>query len=440
MNFKIYINYLREVLTLSFPMMMGNLGAMLIGAGSVLVAAKYSTDTLAAISIANSVISCIVIFGIGMLAAVSPVLANRRGEKKSIKKYFVPTVEFSLVLAFFAMIVILLSIPCLEHVGFDPKIMPMIKQFMFISAFSTFGVFLQIALKEYLQAFEIVMFPNMLAFVSVFLNLILNFALVFGWGGLPALGVKGLAIADLIMRYFMGITMLVYCMVFINIHNYHENKYFVSLLKIGLPISFAILLEFLAFNLGTIIMGHVAGVYAACQNILVTITSITFMIPMAISNALSVKVGFANGAKNFTDLIRYSIVGIFASLLFMGFCSILLWSMPNLCIKIFSSDTSVLKICVPILIVIGFYQIFDGLQVSLGGIFKGLKKTKSIMVADLVAYWVVGLPIGFILAFKYHMNLYGLWVGLAISIFTLSLFLLIFLFRALKKINPNINN
>jgi Na+-driven multidrug efflux pump len=67
-----------------------------------------------------------------------------------------------------------LSIPCLEHVGFDPKIMPMIKQFMFISAFSTFGVFLQIALKEYLQAFEIVMFPNMLAFVSVFLNLILN--------------------------------------------------------------------------------------------------------------------------------------------------------------------------------------------------------------------------------------------------------------------------
>src|SRR5574344_2204873 len=114
MNIKKYINYIKELFTLSWPLVMGNLGVVLIGAGSVFVAAKYSTEALAAISIANSVINCIIIFGMGLLSAISPVLANIRGKKGQIKKYFVLTMEFAGMLDFFAMLATLLCVPMVE--------------------------------------------------------------------------------------------------------------------------------------------------------------------------------------------------------------------------------------------------------------------------------------------------------------------------------------
>ena len=428
-------NYVKELFALAMPIIMGNLGIILIGAGSVFVAAKHSTDTLAAISIANSLIACIFMFGIGLLTSISPLLSNFRGQKEGAKKYLLPTIAFALVLAFFSMIIILLSVPLVEKIGFEPKLMPDIKQFIIISAFSTFGGYLHAALKEYLQAFEIVFFPNFLAVISVFLNILLSFALVFGWLGLPEMGAVGIAIACLIIRTFEGLCLLIFCLIYFRIQKFNDYKYYINLIKIGFPIAMAILFEFLAFNIITIIVGKTSGVYAAAHNILITITTATFMIPLSISTALAIKVGFANGAKNLADLKGYSIAGTAISVGFMGFCAAAFLIFPKFFVNIFTSDPVLVKICVPILLLAGIFQIFDGLQVALGGIFKGIKQTNTVMIGDLLAYWVIGLPLGFLLAFHYKMGLYGFWIGLTISLFSLSmlfLFILIKHFKTLK--------
>jgi MATE family multidrug resistance protein len=427
-------NYVKELCALAMPMIMGNLGIILIGAGSVFVAAKHSTDTLAAISIANSIIACIFMFGIGLLASVSPLLSNYRGRKEGAKKYLLPTIAFALILAFFSMIIILLSVSLIEKIGFEPKLMPVIKQFMIISAFSTFGGYLHAALKEYLQAFEIVFFPNFIAVISVFLNILLSFVLVFGWFGLPALGAVGIAIACLLTRTFEGLCLLIFCLSFIRIQKFNDFRYYQNLIKIGFPIAMAILFEFLAFNIVTIIMGKVSGVYAAGHNILLTITTATFMIPVSISTAIAVKVGFANGAKNIVDLKGYSLAGTLISVGFMSFCAAGFIFFPNFFINIFTNDPTLVKICVPIMLLAGIFQVFDGLQVSLSGIFKGIKQTNTVMIGDLFAYWVIGLPLGFLLAFHYKMNLYGFWIGLTLSIFSLSMILLLILMRHFKTL------
>jgi len=416
------------------PMIMGNLGIILIGAGSVFVAAKHSTDTLAAISIANAIISCIFMFGIGLLASVSPLLSNFRGRKEGAKKYFLPTICFAMILAVFSTIAILLSVPLVEKIGFEPKLMPAIKQFMIISAFSTFGGYLHASLKEYLQAFEIVFFPNFIGVISVFLNVLLSFIFVFGWFGLPVMGAVGIAIAGLIIRTFEGLVLLIFCLSFIRVRKFNDIRYYLNLLKIGLPIAMAILFEFLAFNIITIIMGKVSGVYAASQNILLTIITATFMIPLSISTAIAVKVGFANGAKNFTDLKGYSVAGTSISVGFMSLCALGFIFFPEFFVNIFTQDPVLVKICVPIMMLAGIFQIFDGLQVSLSGIFKGIKQTNMVMAGDLFAYWVIGLPLGFLLAFHYKMNLYGFWVGLTISLLSLSMILLFILLRKFKII------
>lgn len=429
---KAYPQYIKDLFNLATPMIMGNLGMILIGAADVFVAARYSTNALAAISIANSIITTVFMFGIGLLVSISPLLSNFRGERGQAKKYFLPTISYAMILAVLSAIGILLCIPLIYKMGFDLILIPIIKKYMFICAFSTFGAYLLAALKEYLQAFEIVLFPNFLNIVGVFLHLFLNFVLVFGWFGFPAMGAIGLAYSTLIARTLLGLVLLVYCLKYIKVRKYKDYGYFWSLLKLGFPIAMAILLEWGAFNLLTIFAGRISGVYAAAQNILLTLTTMTFMVPLAISNAIAVKVGFANGAANFVDMKRYSFSGVVVSVGFMSVCALGFIFFPEFFINIFTKDAQLVKICVPILFLAGFFQIVDGLQVSLGGVFKGLKKTNIIMFGDFAAYWILGLPLGVLLAFKYHMNLYGFWVGLTISIFSLALILLFILLNEFK--------
>ena len=158
------------------------------------------------------------------------------------------------------------------------------------------------------------------------------------------------------------------------------------------------------------------------------------MIPMAIANAISVKVGFENGAKNFKELKRYAFSGLGMSVGFMTICAIIFLLFPTQCIKIFSNDNNLVASSIPILMLIAFYQIFDGLQISLGGIFKGLKNTNIIMIGNFIAYWVIGLPIGYILAFGYNLKLFGFWVGLTLSIASLGTGLFTVMIRKFKQL------
>lgn len=412
---------------------MGNLGFILIGAGDVLIAGHHSTDTLAAISIATAITNCIQTFGIGLIASVSPLLSNFRGERKSAKKYFFPTIRFSMFLSVLVMFAVLASIPLIDYLHFEAKLVPMIKQYMFVTAFATFGGYLHAALKEFLQAFEIVLFPNLVTVFSVFLNIALNVILVFGFGPIPSLGVLGLAVASFIVRYFMGFALLIYCFSVMNFNNYKDFDYYKSLIKIGIPISCAIMVEFIAFNSIAIIMGRVSGVYAAAQNLVCTLTTVSFMVPLAISNAIAVKVGFANGAGNIKDLKRYSFVGIVMSVGFMLFSAFIFATFPQFLVKLFTQDNNLIKISIPVLYILSVFQVFDGLQVALSGIFKGMKRTGVVLISNFVAYWLISIPLGYTLAFHFHLNLRGFWYGLASAAIILCAMMSVMLLKSIKK-------
>lgn len=425
--------YAKELLNIALPIIMGNLGFILIGAGDVLVAGHHSTDTLAAISIATAITNCIQTFGVGLISSVSPLLSNFRGERKSAKKYFYPTIRFAMLLAFIIMLAVLAFIPVIDYLHFEPKLVPMIKEYMFITAFATFGAYLHSALKEFLQAFEIVVFPNLITAIAVFLNIALCFAMVFGFGPIPSLGVVGLAVASFIIRYFMGFALLIYCFSVMNFNDYKDFDYYKSLIKIGIPISCAIMVEFIAFNSIAIIMGRVSGVYAAAQNLVCTLTTVSFMVPLAISNAIAVKVGFANGAGNIKDLKRYSFVGVVMSVGFMLCSAFIFATFPQFLVKLFTQDNNLIKISIPVLYILSVFQVFDGLQVALSGIFKGMKRTGVVLISNFVAYWLISLPLGYTLAFHFHLNLRGFWYGLASAAIILCAMMSVMLLKSIKK-------
>ena len=339
-----------------------------------------------------------------------------------------------MLLGVIVMFAVLASIPLIDYLHFEAKLVPMIKEYMFVTAFATFGGYLHAALKEFLQAFEIVLFPNLVTVFSVFLNIALNVTLVFGLGPFPSLGVLGLAVASFIVRYFMGFALLIYCFRVMNFNDYKDFEYYKSLIKIGIPISCAIMVEFIAFNSIAIIMGRVSGVYAAAQNLVCTLTTVSFMVPLAISNAIAVKVGFANGAKNINDLKRYSFVGIVMSVGFMMLSALIFSSFPHFLVGLFTQDNNLVKISVPVLYILSVFQIFDGLQVALAGIFKGMKKTGIVLVSNFVAYWLLSIPLGYTLAFHFNLNLRGFWYGLASAAVLLCVMMVIMLLKSIKKL------
>ncbi|MCQ2739666.1 MAG: MATE family efflux transporter [bacterium] len=409
------------------PIIMGNLGFIMIGVGDVIVAGRHSTETLAAISLATAITNCILMFGIGILVSTSALLSNYRGMGKDISKYFYPSIKFAMLLAGMTSIIILLAIPFIDKLGFEANLVPIIKDYFFITAFATFGGYLHCVTKEYLQAFEIVVFPNLVTIFCIFLNLFLNIIFVFGWKYIPGMGAIGLAMASLVVRYFMGIVLLLYCYIKTNTKKYKEFNYYKDLVKIGLPASLAIVIEFVGFNIIAIVMGRVSGIYAAAHNILLTITNVTFMLPLAISNAVSVKVGYSNGAKYIESLKAYAGRGLAVSVGFMSITALMFALFPRFLVGLFTPDENLINVCVPIVYVLACFQVFDGLQITLAGIFKGLRQTKIVMFSNLVSYWLLAFPIGYILAFYYKFNLKGFWIGILFSSVVLCTIMLLLL-------------
>ena len=426
--------YAKELLNIALPIIMGNLGFILIGAGDVLIAGRHSTDTLAAISIATAIINVLFIFGIGLLGSISPILSNKRGARQPAKRYFYPTIRISIIMALITSVAVFATIPLIDYLHFEPKLVPAIKEYMFISAFATVGMYLNAALKEYLQAFEIVLFPNLVTVFCVFLNLILNTVLVFGFGPIPSLGAVGLAIASLIVRWVMGLALLFYCLINMNTRNFHDKSYYKSIMKVGLPISLAVMVEFVAFNSIAIIMGRVAGIYAAAQNLVCTLTTVSFMVPLALSNAIAVKVGFANGADNIKDLKKYAFVGIVMAVSFMACSSIVFATFPEFLVGLFTKDKALVSICIPIIYILSMFQVFDGLQVALSGVFKGIKETNVVLLANFVGYWLIYLPLGYHLALHRNFMLRGFWYGLIISAIILCIIMIVLLRKNIRKI------
>lgn len=407
--------YIKDLLHIALPIILGNLGFIMIGVGDVIVAGRHSTDTLAAISLATAIINCITMFGIGILISISPILSNYRGANKEPEKYFYPSLKFTALASLVISLVILACIPFIDLLGFEAKLNPMIKEYFFITAFSVFGAYLHCMSKEFLQSFEIVLFPNLLTVFCIFLNIFLNILFVFGYGFIPEMGAAGLAIASLFVRYFMGIVLFLYCYKKIKIKHHKDKNYYFDLLKVGIPSSLAVMIEFVAFNGMTVILGRISGIYAAAMNIVCTITSVSFMIPLALGNAAAVKIGFTNGSKDYGALKKYAITVLQMAGGFMACSAIVVATIPGIIAGLFTKDPQLIQVCIPVIYLLCFMQVFDGLQAALAGIFRGLKKTKIVMISNLISYWFIALPLGCLLGLYFKFYLIGFWEALIVA-------------------------
>ena len=433
-NYKSYIEKGKSLLMFALPIIMGNLGQMLLGAGDVLVAARHGANTLASISIATAFINTVFLIGLGLLFSISPVLSKKRGEKTDISNLLKITLLYSLILSVIFGALGLSMIPLIPLLRFEESLVPHIQNYILICSFSFPFAFIWQALKEFLQAHEKVLFPNLASIVAILLNLVLNWLLVFGYGAIPSLGVSGLAVATFLIRLAMAASLVLYCGKYLKNAIHFDFKYLREVVRIGYPIALSLFLEMSAFSLVTVIAGQISIIQVAAHNIVLIFASITFMIPLAVSNALGVRVGYAYGEKNYRDIKENLYAGMIISMLIMSGFASLFFFIPESLMQFFSQDVEIIQTGAALLFIVALFQIFDGAQVTLSGALRGLGMTKPIMVTIFLGYWLIGLPVGAYLAFKLNLEVYGLWIGLAMALFMCAIIFSLILRKKLRTL------
>lgn len=429
-----FLKKIKSLLVFSIPIIMGNLGQMFINAGDVFVAARHGTATVAAISIASALISAIFLFGLGLLLSISPVLSKRRGENIDISRFLKLTLFYALILSVIFCSLSWLLIPIIPLLGLKSLLVGHIQDYIFICGFSFVGAFVFQALKEFLQAREQVVFPNMVCIAAIFLNLLLNWIFVFGAGPIPPMGVSGLAVASVFVRTVMALVLLYHCRGFLKEAFQFDARYLWDVFRIGAPVSLSLLLEISAFSIIAVIAGKISMVQVASHNIVLTFISTTFMIPLAVSNALAVRVGYAYGAGDYTEIRDNLYAAMVISMMTMGGFALLFLAAPEFLMALFSNDVEIIRTGAALLFIAAVFQVFDGAQVTLSGTLRGLGMTKPIMITMFLGYWLIGLPFGYYLAFGHKLEILGLWVGLATALFACAAIFSVILIGRLRKI------
>ena len=420
-KFEDYKEIVSNLIKLSLPSLGGNISQVLVNLADTIIAGHYSTIALGAVSVASAIIMTAIIGAIGLIMSISPVISNFRGANIRSKKYFKLTLLFSIIVSIPFFILIELLILKLPLIGLSNELFEPVKIYLEICSWTIFPSAIFIALKEFLQAYEKVVFANSLMLFMVILNIILNIILAFGlnFNGIqiPEMGVRGLALATLISKTLVAVLMLLYCLPLFKTPFKKSKKYVKDLIKTGFPISLAMFFEFLGFNLTAVLIGKFSALYAGVHNIILCIANCTFMIALSISSAASIKVGYFNGKKDKLNIKRYASVNI---LMITGVCIVTFCFFDifqNQIIHLFSKDPEVLYWCKKILKIALCFLFFDGLQCACVGVLKGLKDTKIIMFTMLFAYLVIAIPLGSYFAFNYGFVLEGYWIGLALALF-----------------------
>ena len=425
---------LGPTLRLAGPVVAAELGWMTMGLVDTVMVGRLGAEALGGVSIAGGLFIAVTIFGIGMLLGLDYLVSHAwgGGRVEEAHRSLVHGLYLALALSVPLMLILLGLRLLLGRFGLEAGVIRNAGPYLLIVTLGMPLLLLFVALRRYLQAVGQVR-PIMVAvIIGNLLNLVLDYGLIFGKWGMPALGTAGAAWATLIGRGFLllfvgaavvlaerrGPTGLLHTPLRL------EWDRLRRLVQLGLPAATQITLEVGVFTVATLLAGRLGATSLAAHQVALSIASFTFMVPLGVSSAGAVRVGQALGAGDPRGAGRAGWTALFAGVTFMAFSAIVLASLPALLMSAFTPDRSVVSVGINLLRVAALFQLFDGLQVVATGVLRGTGDTRRPMLVNLMGHWAIGLPAGIGLAFGLKGGIYGLWGGLALGLMVCGVVLL----------------
>jgi multidrug resistance protein, MATE family len=411
-------------LRLALPLIIAEVGWMSMGIVDTIMVGRLPNSAVAigATGLGQSLYHSIAIFGGGLLLGLDTFVAHAYGREdlNDARHSLVNGLFLAFALTPILMLAVSFWPPLMQRFGITAELVEPMRPFLHALNWGTLPLLAYFALRRYLQAMNVVL-PIMFALItSNLVNLVGDWALIWGHLGLPAMGITGSGWATCVARIFMAAVLAVTLLwveskrplpkwtdaVRIDLHRVS------ALLRLGAPAATQILLEIGAFSAATALIARLGPVPLSGHEIALNCAAFTFMVPLGISSAAAVRVGQQLGRKDPAGARRAGWSAIMLGAGFMTCSGLVFVSIPTWIARLFSPDAIVIRTGARLLLVAAAFQLFDGLQTVATGALRGAGDTKTPMLANFIAYWLIGLPAGYLLCFKLGWGAVGVWIGL----------------------------
>jgi MATE family multidrug resistance protein len=433
----------RDLLQLAWPMLIGQLAQIGMGVVDTVMAGAVGPTDLAAVAVGFSMWMPVYIMCLGMLSAVTAVVARAEGarDRQALAASAQQGVWLAGALAAIAVTLLLHGERLLAFMDVDPAVRPMAARYLDGMAIGTPAMMLFLVLRALTEGggrSRPVMVIQVLAFLC---NIPLNYLFIHGKLGLPALGGAGCGWASGCVMWVQFITLALLLRrrwrPLLRGFGAAEPQRLASMIRLGFPIGAAMFAETSIFALVALLIGRLGATTLAAHQIALNFSAVLFMVPTSLGLALTVKVGHALGAGEPARARRFAGLGAWSAVVFASGSAFVLLVFPYQIVSLYTPDEAVRQLAVAILAYSAAFQLSDGLQVTAAGSLRGYHDTRMTMVITLLAYWGVGLPLGYALGLTDELGprrgVFGLWTGLVAGLTVAALLLNARLFRTAAR-------
>jgi len=432
-----YKHHYRENLNLAIPVMISQLGHTLVQMSDTVIVGHFAgTVSLAAVSLANSIFVILMVIGLGISYGLTPLIAQHNGRENYAEcgrllsnSLFINLVTGAILFAvtFFG------SVLFLDHLNQASAVVQQARPFLMLLGLSIIPLLIFNTFKQFAEGLG---FTKQAMFISVWgnlLNIIVGIILVKGLFGITPMGIRGVGYSTLIDRCIMAMVMSFYVF-----RSAHFKKYLrtffltgvdrlrsLQILRIGAPVALQYTFEISAFSGAAIIIGTIGVIQQAAHQVAISLAAMTYMMASGLSAAATIKAGNYFGSKDHITLRKSAISGYHMVIIFMCMTAVTFTAGNHLLPWIYTSDRNVISIASQLLVIVAFFQLFDGTQVMGLGILRGMGDVNIPTVITFISYWIVGLPVGYLLGIYLKIGVTGVWYGLVSGLLTVSVLLFI---------------
>jgi len=411
---------------LAGPVILAEVGWMSMGLVDTVMVGPLGPAAIAATGMGSGVFTAIVIFGMGLMLGLDAYVsqAHGAGDERECLLWLHQGVWLACCVAPIAMALTWILYGTLDYWGLHPETRRLVGPYIRAISFSALPILVYAAFRRYLQGMHLVR-PIMVALVSAnIINAAANWVLIYGNLGMPALGVEGSAWATTIARVYMA------AFLYLAIRGVHRRRghrhpkvdlafdpvRIRRLIGLGAPAASQVGLEVGVFAVATALAGRLDPVSSGAHQIALNLASLAFMVPLGLASSAAVRVGYAFGAGDRPRAARAGWTALATGCVVMTALGLIFFLWPVPLLRVFSPDPRIIEIGVSLLAIAAAFQLFDGTQAVVTGALRGISETRMPMIVNFIGHWFLGLPVGYVLCFRFGWGVRGLWIGLSIGL------------------------
>ncbi|HZK55905.1 MAG TPA: MATE family efflux transporter [Desulfosporosinus sp.] len=418
---------IKQLLVILVPILVAQVTMFSMSFFDTVMSGRASTQDLAGVAIGSSIWVPIGAGLGGILVALTPIVAQLIGarKKKDIAFKVVQATYLALGLSGLILIVGAITLdPILSIMDLEDTVRRISRSYLIALSFGIPALFIYQALRSFIDALGKTRVTMMIALLSLPINVSLNYVLIFGKFGFPALGGVGAGVASAMTYWCMAVFAFILILRQDSFTSYRvfERLFGISMkewkeqLTIGLPIGFAIFVETSIFAVVALLMSNFDTVTIAAHQVAMNFATLLYMVPFSISSALTIVVGFEVGSGRHKDARQYSYLGMGMSVGMACICAVVLLLFREQVATLYSREIPVIQMAQQFLVYAVFFQFSDAISAPIQGALRGYKDVNITLITSLIAYWMIGLPAGYYMASYTSLGAAGYWIGLILGL------------------------